>query len=226
MSKRPPAAGPPSPRAYDSPLRRKAAEESRQRVLARARDLFLTGGYGHTTVAAIARSAGVSPESVYKGFGGKPGLVRAIQEQSLLGAGGSPAEDRSDRAQLDATNLHELVEQFGRFAAEVSPLAAPIVLLVRDAAATGDADMAALLRDIDDARHGRMLHNAQQTRDRGLLPPGLSVAEAADVMFACTAAALYENLVLERGWTAERYGRFVARTLSANLVAPDGSTVD
>lgn len=37
-------------------------------------------------------------------------------------------------------------------------------------------------------------------------------------MFTCTSAELYENLVLKRGWSAERYGRFVARTLAANLL--------
>lgn len=212
----------PRPRSYDARRRRDAAEESRKEVLAKSRELFLTGGYGRTTIAEIARAAGVSKESVYKGFGGKPGLVGAIYEQSLLGAGGAPAEERSDRAQATVIDPRELMEQFGRFITEVSPLGSPVFLLIRDAAASGDPDMAALLRDVDDGRYRRMLHNAHQVLARGFLRPDLTEEEVADVMFTCTSAELYETLVLKRGWSTERYGHFMARTLAANLL-PDPS---
>jgi hypothetical protein len=46
------------------------------------------------------------------------------------------------------------------------------------------------------------------------------VYDAADVMFACTSVGLYESLVLKRGWSPERYGRFIAETLGANLLPP------
>lgn len=205
-------------RAYDARRRRQLADETLHTVRARARELFLAKGFGATTIAEIARAAGVSPETVYKNFGGKPGLVRAIYEESLLGAGGPPAEQRSDLAQLTTTDPADLMEQFGRFTTEVSPLGAPVFLLIRDAAAGGDVAMAALLAEVDDARYRRMLHNARQLVGKGFLRAGLSDTEAADVMFTCTAAELYETLVLKRGWSAERYGTFVARTLAANLL--------
>ena len=213
--------GLPRSRRYDARRRQEAAGESRKRVLAESRTLFLAHGYGRTTIAAIAHAAGVSKESVYKGFGGKPGLVRAIYEQSLLGAGGPPAEERSDRAQATATDPRELMEQFGRFVTEISPLGSPVYLLIRDAAASGDQDMAALLRDVDEERYQRMLHNAHQVLGRGLLKPGLTAEEVADVFFMSTSAELYETMVLKRGWTAERFGHLIARTLAANLL-PEG----
>lgn len=207
-----------SQRTYDASRRRQAAEASRRTILARARGLFLLQGFGATTIAEIAASSGVSAESIYKNFGGKAGLVRALHEQSLLGKGGPPAEQRSDLAQEATDDPRALMEQFGRFTAEVSPLAAPISLLIRDAAATGDADMASLMKDVDDARHRRMLHNARQLVARGLLRPGMSPEEAADIMFACTTPELFESLVLKRGWSAGQYGRFIASTLTANLL--------
>jgi AcrR family transcriptional regulator len=207
-----------SQRTYDASRRRQAAEESRRTILARARELFLLQGFGATTISEIAAASAVSAESIYKNFGGKAGLVRALHQQSLLGKAGPPAEQRSDLAQVTADNPRELMEQFGRFTAEVSPLAAPITLLIRDAAATGDADMASLLKDLDDARHRRMLHNARQLIARGLLRPGLDAEEAADIMFACTTPELFESLVLKRGWSSEQYGRFIASALTANLL--------
>ncbi|GGH98941.1 TetR/AcrR family transcriptional regulator [Arthrobacter liuii] len=211
----------PRSRSYDARRRQEAAEESRKRVLDQSRALFLAQGYGRTTVAAIARAAGVSKESVYKGFGGKPGLVRAIYGQSLLGGGGTPAEERSDRAQATVADPRELMEQFGRFIAEVSPLGSPVYLLIRDAAASGDQDMAALLREVDRERYQRMLHNAHQVLGRKFLRTGLTAEEVADVFFMSTSAELYETLVLKRAWSADRFGRFMARTLAANLL-PDG----
>ncbi|TQJ33408.1 TetR/AcrR family transcriptional regulator [Arthrobacter sp. SLBN-122] len=205
-------------RGYDARRRRQLAAESLHSVRTHARELFLTQGFGATTIAEIARAAGVSAESVYKNFGSKAGLVRAIYEESLLGAGGPPAEQRSDLAQMTETDPVVLMEQFGRFTTEISPIGAPIYLLIRDASASGDASMAALLRDVDEARYRRMLHNARQLVGRGLLRPGLGTAEAADVMFTSTTAELYETLVIKRGWSAERYGTFIARTLSANLL--------
>lgn len=209
---------PRAPRSYDASRRRQLAEDTRRTVLARARELFLARGFGATTIAAIALAAGVSPEFIYKNFGSKPGLVRAIYEQSLLGSGGEPAEQRSDLAQATADDPRALMEQFGRFTAEIGPLGSPIILLIRDAAASGDADMAELLRDVDDARYRRMLHNAGQMISRALLRPGLGAAEAADIMFTCTTAELFESLVIKRGWTHEKYGGFVAKTLAANLL--------
>lgn len=215
------ASGEERPRPYDASLRRERAEAARRSILARARELFLEQGFGATTIAQIAGAAGVSAESVYKNFGGKPGLVRAIYEESLLGSGAVPAEQRSDAAQREATDPRALMARFGRFIAEVSPIGSPIFLLIRDAAASGDAAMAELLREVDEARYARMLHNARQVVGRGLLSPDVSEAEAADVFFAVTSAELYEALVLKRGWAPDRLGRFAEATLVANLLGGD-----
>ena len=67
-------------RRYDSSGRRERAQQTRDQITDIARELFLSDGYTDTTVAAIAAAAHVSVETIYKGFGGKPGLVGAIIE--------------------------------------------------------------------------------------------------------------------------------------------------
>ena len=64
-------------RSYDASARRARAQRTRSTILEVARRRFLGEGYATTTVAAIAADAGVSVETIYKAFGGKPGLVRA-----------------------------------------------------------------------------------------------------------------------------------------------------
>jgi AcrR family transcriptional regulator len=208
-------------RSYDASRRRQKAEASRRAVVARAGELFHRQGFGTTTIGQVAGEAGVSAEFVYKSFGGKPGLLRAIYAESLLGEGTVPAEQRSDVAQTTTSDPNALMRQFGRFSTEVSPLASPVYLLIRDAAASGDADMVALLREVDDTRYRRMLHNARQVLARGILRAGLSETDVADVFFTATAPELYEILVLKRGWPPQRYGEFVATTLAANLLHPE-----
>ena len=49
-------------RQYDSTWRQEQARETRQRIIQAAHDLFVNKGYGSTTIADIARDAGVAVE--------------------------------------------------------------------------------------------------------------------------------------------------------------------
>jgi AcrR family transcriptional regulator len=207
-------------RSYDATGRRERAARHRDAVLERARELFLADGYSSTTVALIAAAAGVSAETVYKSFGGKPGIVRAIFERSLLGSAAEPAERRSDLAQETAVDARSLFRIFGGFSAEVAPLTAPIIGLIRAASAAGDPEMTALLSEVEEKRHVRMRHNAEVLAARGFLGPGVSVMRAADVMWLYTADDVFASLVMRRGWTHEQYGDFIADALAAALSAP------
>ncbi len=73
-------------RRYDSPRRAEQARQTRAAVVAAAQRLLSRDGFAATTVAVVAAEAGVSAETVYKAFGGTPGLVRA-PGGTLPGAG-------------------------------------------------------------------------------------------------------------------------------------------
>ena len=79
------AAQPPAKRAYDATGRRAVAARHRQAVLTACHELLLTGGYQATTIRAVAERAGVSAELVYKAFGSKPGLMKAVYDTVLAG---------------------------------------------------------------------------------------------------------------------------------------------
>lgn len=209
-------------RRYDSSGRRERARQTRDQVTDTARELFLSRGYADTTVAAIAAAAHVSVETIYKGFGGKPGLVRAIVERALAGEGPVPAEQRSDHIRDTEPDPRRILAAWGDLTAELSPHVAPILTLARDAAAT-DPDMAATLEQISAARLERMTVNAQGLASAGHLRPGVTVDHAADLMWAYCSPELYDLLVLRRGWPAERYGQFIAQALIAALLPAQGS---
>jgi hypothetical protein len=146
---------------------------------------------------------------IYKTFGGKPGLVRAIRERALEGAGSVHAERRSDALHEGAQSARAIIEAWGVLTAEVAPRVAPILLLIRSAAAT-DPDVLQLLEEMDADRLRRMTQNARRLHEAGRLRAGVSVARAADVLWTYSAPELYELMVLRRGWSRKRYGRFVA----------------
>ncbi len=205
-------------RPYDSRARRAQAHRNRAAILHSARERFLADGYAATTIAAIADDAQLSIDTVYKTFGGKGGLVRAIYNESLLGSGPTAAPLRSDDLQNSDADARAIVRGWGALTAEVAPLVAPIHLLVRDAA-VADTEMAALLRDSDSSRRERMRHNARSLHERGDLRHDISVDEATDVMWAFSAPELFDLLVLRSGWSAEHFGRYVADSLESALLA-------
>jgi AcrR family transcriptional regulator len=204
-------------RRYDSRRRQDQARQTREVILAAAREMFLANGYHATPVAAIATATGVAVDTVYKAFGNKAGLVRAIGEQALAGAGPVPAEVRSDQLQATESDPRTVIAGWATLTAEVAPRIAPVLLLIRAAAAT-DADMARLREDMDNDRLQRMEHNANYLAIGGHLLPGLTVRQARDIMWAYTDPGMYEALMLRRGWSAAEFGQFVGDALTAALL--------
>ncbi len=204
-------------RRYTSPRRTEQARRTRDRVLDCALHLFVAGGYGPTTMDAVAAEAGVSVETVYKSFSSKAGVVRAIRDRALLGEGRVPAEQRSDDARDGTADPGAVIVAWVDLQLEVMPLVAPILLVVRSAA-EADPDLVELREELDAARLARMEDHARHLADRGDLIAGLSVVEAHDAMFALSSPELYDLLVLRQGWSMASYGRFIARSMTAALL--------
>ena len=103
---------------------------------------------------------------------------------------------------------------------EVAPRVAPVLLLVREAAAS-DPELARLQAEMDAARLTRMTHNARTLLKGGHLRTGITLDAAADVLWTYSSPELYELLVIRRGWAVERYGRFIADAMIAALLPRD-----
>ncbi len=93
-------------RTYDSPRRRAQAEATRDLILAAAQKLFEQDGFAATSVAAIAKDAGVATKTVYLAFETKAGILRALWNQLLRGDGGEApvAQRRWYTAVLEETD--------------------------------------------------------------------------------------------------------------------------
>lgn len=204
-------------RPYDAKRRREQARQTHDALLDAALERFDQQGYTATTIESIAAAAGVSDATIYKTYGGKPGLVRALCLRALGGEGPVPAEQRSDELKTRNADPRKVIEGWGRLTAEVSPRVAPILLLLRDAAG-GDPAAAELHDELDRNRLTRMTHNARYLVDGGHVRRGVSLAHASDVLWTYSAPELFELLVRRRGWSVRKYARFVADSIAAALL--------
>jgi AcrR family transcriptional regulator len=104
-----------SPRPYRLERRRVAADQTRARIIAAARDVLLAGrGFPGFTIDAIARHAGVARMTVYYQFRSKAGLLEAIFDD--LAARGEIRRLAEAFAQPDPqVALRSFVAAFGHF---------------------------------------------------------------------------------------------------------------
>ena len=169
------------------------------------------------TVRALAEATGTSAETIYKTYGGKAGLVAAIQAAALEGAGPIPAPQRSDEMSEHEPNADTILKNWSELATEVAPRTSPIMLLVREAAAT-DPQMAALWERMAVQRRDRMRHNATRLIATNQLRVDLTIDRIRDVLYAYTAPELYDILVLQAGWNLAQYADFLHRGMRTQLL--------
>jgi AcrR family transcriptional regulator len=206
-------------RSYDASGRQEQARRTRARILEVARRRFLDEGYAATTIGAIAEEAGVSVETVYKGFGNKPGVLKAVFDVAIAGDDEPiPLQERDMVARIEAErDPAAKLAIYGAEYARRAERAAPVQLLVHAAAAT-DAGAADVWTQLVEERLTGMTRFATHLHESGSLRPDVSIETARDVLWAMISPHLYEMLVMERGWAVERFGGWIAQQLQAALV--------
>ena len=79
-------------------------------------------------------------------------------------------------------------------------------------AASADPDLADVWRQLEAQRLTGMRRLAQRLHDLGALRPGLSVEKARDILWTVNSHAVYDLLVVQRGWPPERYRDWIVAT--------------
>jgi AcrR family transcriptional regulator len=198
-------------RSYDAAGRRARSIATRQRILDAARELILASGYRATTVAGIANSAGVNVDTVYELVGRKPVMLRELIEQALSGtdhAVGAEERDHVKAMRAEPSPSGKLAI-YAHAVRETQARMAPLFLALRDASST-EPEAYQVWQEISDRRAVNMRKLARDLRDAGGLRLGLSVDEAADVVWAMNSSELYVLLTVERGWSPRQYERWLA----------------
>jgi AcrR family transcriptional regulator len=203
-------------RAYRSTKRAEQVAQTRRDILSTAGALFREHGYANVSMPVIARESGVAVETIYRAFGSKGGLFTAVIEAAVAGGAARaevPVVERpAIRAIAEESDPRRQVELYASTQPGIHRRAGP---LLRELAAAGaaDAELRELWEQIETGRlHGQAGFVAMLD-GRGVLRPGLSVEEGRDGLWTLTSLAVWDLLVTNLGWSAERYERWLAERL-------------
>jgi len=210
--------GEPVKRRYDNSRRQAQVRATRLKVIEAANRLFTEHGYPATTIEQVADAADVPPPTLYRLFGSKRALLAAVLDTAFGGddqpvAFGDRPAVRAARAERDPGKM---VDAFARIVREFMERSSAIQHVLATAAQV-DAEAAGLLAEIRRQRHTGQSRIIAALDATGALDPGLDKTEAADIVYALLSPEVHRILTAERGWDADRYERWIARSLGTLL---------
>lgn len=172
--------------------------------------------------AQIAEESGVPQATLYRLFGTKRAILKALIDVSLGG------DDRAVefqhrpevRAALAADDPEEMLDAFAHLLRGLMNRAGALQHVLATSAVV-DEEAAEMLEIVRSQRHTGQSRIVRELARRKALAPGLAQAAAADIVYTLMSPEVYRILTVERGWTEDRYETWLAQTLRAQLLCGD-----
>jgi len=201
-------------REYRSPRRLAAARETRARICAAARELFLADGYAATSIRAIASAAGVAEKTVYLQFATKSAVLKMVVETAIVGNDEAvPAAAQSWFLEAVAeTDLDRKLEQLVALTCDLHQRSGPVFAVARGAAAV-DPDVAALWAAGKQGHLADMTRMARSFQETGLLPPGQDVESATTTLYVLLGPETWHLIRKELGQDETAYRTWLSNAL-------------
>jgi AcrR family transcriptional regulator len=205
-------------RSYDASRRREQAQARRRAVVLAARDLFERDGFRPTTIAAVAAHAGVSAESIYKGFGTKAALAKAVFDVVIAGDDEPvPVAERPAMQAIRAeSDVRRKIAMFVDGLARRQARSAGVQILIRDGRHVDDSLVPIWAKLNDEGLIG-MTMLGRHLLETGQLRAGIDLDEVRDVLWNYLAIDTYERLVLSQRWALQRYSHWLARAITSAI---------
>jgi hypothetical protein len=172
----------------------------------------------HAPGQVPALGAGVALDTAYSSAGRKPELARLLIETAISGTDEAvPAEQRdyvqAIRAAPDASSK---IAVYAAAVTAIAPRLAPVLAIIQQAV-HDEPELARLWNQIAERRAANMRLFVADLASVASLR--LDPDQAADIVWATNSAEMYQLLVGQRGWTPERYERYLADTWHRMLLA-------
>jgi AcrR family transcriptional regulator len=175
--------------------------------------LWLERGLHAAGLEDVAAAAGVTRRTIYLHFGGKAALLLAVVDQAERAAGLPELGARL----REAHTPEEILERLADIQVQYVPRIYESIRLVHAARREEPA--------ADEVWNGRMRRRratfrllATHIQEQGRLDPGLTLDDAAMLIWVLTSPHMYEYLVVDGGWSLRRYREHVIRLLRRALL--------
>ena len=186
---------------------------TRARILAAARALLEERPGAGPSMGQIASRAGVSRQALYLHFADRATLLLEVTRAADAAYRTPDEQRRVDDAPDARAALAQAIALQARLKPELHAVATAF-----DALRRADPDAQAAWQERDHARLDRCAQVVARLAAEGHLAPGWAVDDAARLMWALTSRRVWENLVLDQGWPADRYTTSLTRLLERALL--------
>ena len=189
-----------------------AGGETRGRILDAALSLITRRGGAGVTMARIARAARISRQALYLHFADRAALLTAAGRHADERQGIPEAVQRILDAPDAVAAVREMVAVQARLNPTIWPIARALDAVRREDEAAEKSWQDRLAYRLDGCRA-----IVARLGEEHVLRPGLDQAVAADLLWTLTSLRLWEDLVLLRRWSVERYQEHVSAMILRTL---------
>ncbi len=170
--------------------------------------LFAARGIDRVTIQQIAKKAKVSVSTVFTLYKSKEGILRGLMRSALFGQHFQTAIAMF-KGETNPIRLIALTPKVSRaiYEAESSELG-----LIRGVSAFSPA-LSKLEKEFEDLRFSMQKERVELLFKQRKQRMGLTVEEARRILWMYTSREVYRLLVLEAGWTPDRYEEWLSDTL-------------
>lgn len=207
---------------YDNRQRHEAARTTRSRVMKAAETSFLSRGFAGTTIRQVADEAGVSQETIYKSFGSKAALLKAVYDVSLAGDDEAiPLAARPEAiAVRDAKSPALAATAYAELAQLISSRIDPLLRVLLGSRDT-DKALAEFARTTERERHAGSGFYVRRWEETGWLRDDITTEQAIDSVWALNSPQP-RWLLLDHGWTEQEYTQWLADQIHHAIFDSDG----
>ena len=185
---------------------------TRTRILEETLELLRKGRGAVVTMAEVAKAADISRQAIYLHFADRAELFIAVARFADERRGLEKDLQKIWDAPDGIAALREAAAMQGRQNPKIWPIAGAI-----DAIRRSDESAERAWQDRLSSRLTGARRIVRRLKEERLLRPDLEEPAAVDLLWSILSLRVWEDLVLGRGWSAERYARHIGDLLVRGL---------
>lgn len=190
---------------------------TRQRILAAARALLEQAPGFNVSMAQIAERAGVSRQALYLHFADRTSLFLEVSRVADATTRTPDRQRRVDDAPTGRDALREAIALQAWLKPRLRGIATALDVLRRT-----DPAADAAWKEREHARLQRCEQVVRRLDAEGDLASAWEVRTAAQSLWAMTSQRVWDDLVVDQGWSTAQYREHLTELLEAALLRPEG----
>lgn len=204
-----------SPRPYRLGKRQADVEDTRDRIIAAARELFGQSGFYSVSLDDVAKTAGVARATVYYQFESKSGLLDAVVAAIIQRVG----VERATRAREHpdaAMGIRMFVHEVASFNSSEDVLLRNLYGL-----AAIDPEASRVLEQYEELRKDVLSWLVKRLADQGKLRSGVSQKHAVDMLWMLTSFRSFDQLYSRSGISVRAASMLLSDLAASAVLAAD-----